>query len=168
MYTKPKKNKTYCRECTEQVSKFKAKYSKELLGTRVLHDGGVSFIWEGEFIFADGANRLLTLPSDQHGELSVLDCKFNAVAKILCRNNRTFEDFTHDALLLLQCIDVVDQESITTWLTNNFMLGKTDLSYAKVEAHLRKTQTFDFGREVKINGFLYTYHMWLGGQRVGH
>jgi len=47
----------------------------------MIHDGRNLFKIDGEFILADGADRLEILPSTMHGELSPLDNKINAIAK---------------------------------------------------------------------------------------
>jgi len=52
-----------------------------LRGAHVLVDDGGSWKMDREQILAGSAKRVEVMPSAQHGELSVLDNKVNAVAK---------------------------------------------------------------------------------------
>ena len=61
----------------------------------------------GESVFEEDAHKLYVFPLEQHGALSVLDNKLNAVAKTRWRQNRGNEDFSKDALLLLKYINDV-------------------------------------------------------------
>jgi hypothetical protein len=54
--------KKYNYESSAMIAHFKNVYRKELTGTRVIHDGGNSFKIDGEFILANGADRLEILP----------------------------------------------------------------------------------------------------------
>ena len=58
--------KKYNYESSAMIAHFKNVYRKELAGTRVIHDGGNSFKIDGEFILADGADRLEILLSATH------------------------------------------------------------------------------------------------------
>jgi hypothetical protein len=135
-------------------------YRDELLGTRVLHDAGVSFKFDGEYILEDGADMLQTFPPDQHGELSVLDNKLNAVAKKRWRETRRNKDMSYDALLLLHCIDNVDQESVTTWWNQNFMLKKSKLTLEAVKAHLATGKRNHGLRQSRKERYLASYEQW--------
>ena len=116
--------KKYCKEAQWQVGHFKSVYRSELAGTRVLADQGGSFKIGGEFILADGANMYYSMPSAQHGQMSVLDNKLNAVAKALWRAERTSSDFIYDDILLLRCLQRVGQDSISSWWESNFLIKK--------------------------------------------
>ena len=94
----------------------------------------------GDYLLEEYADMLCIFPPEQHGELSVLDNKLNAVAKKLWREKREDKDFSYDALLLLKCIGDVKQSSITEWWEENFMLKTKNLTLEAVEAHLSKVE----------------------------
>jgi hypothetical protein len=101
--------KKYNYESSAMIAHFKNVYHKELARTRVIHDGGNSFKIDGEFILADGADRLEVLPSVTHGELSPLDNKINAIAKNQWRTECSGDDFSKQDLYLLWCFDWANQ-----------------------------------------------------------
>ena len=80
--------KKYCKESKDQVIEFARRNRAALNGARVIHDQGGAFKLEGNFILAERADRVVALPAEQHGELSVLDNKLNAVAKQKWRSHR--------------------------------------------------------------------------------
>jgi hypothetical protein len=97
--------KKYNYESSAMIAHFKNINRKELAGTRVIHNSGNSFKINGEFILADGADRLEILPSATHGELSPLDNKINAIAKNQWQTERSGDDFSKQDLYLLWCFD---------------------------------------------------------------
>ena len=80
--------KKYCKESKDQVIEFARRNRAALNGARVIHDQGGTFKLEGNFILAERADRIVALPAEQHGKLSVLDNKLNAVAKQKWRSHR--------------------------------------------------------------------------------
>ena len=94
----------------------------------MIHDGGNSFKIDGEFILADGADRLEILPSATHGELSPLDNKINAIAK----NQWCRDEFSKQDLYLLWCFDWSEPAAIKSCWTQNFMLDVKKLSLAAI------------------------------------
>ena len=59
---------------------FERRNRAALTGARILHDHGGAFKKDGQFILAERADRVVALPSEQHGELSVLDNLLFAIA----------------------------------------------------------------------------------------
>ena len=140
-----KSDQVYCKEERSQVQHYLEEYREELQGTRVIVDAGNSWKFakikgenEAEQVLAEVAERVLVLPSIQHGKLSVCDNKLNAVAKARWRSERTNTDIVYDTLYLIKCLDEVEQSSITSWWKENFMMEEEDLTLAKVSEHLRK------------------------------
>ena len=148
----------YCAESQSMVSHFQGVYRKKLKGIRVMHDKGGSFIFEKEYILADGADRVKTMPADQHGEFSVLDNKVNAVVKALWRKERTNENFAYDSVLLLNCIDRAPQADTTKYWRKNYMMGKGAPSKVAVEKMLREGTRNNILREVRREQYLEAYH----------
>jgi len=128
-----KSSKKYCKEDNSQVAHFKNIYRHELRGTRVLADAGNSFKLHRQFILEDGADRYVTFPPAQHGQLSVLDNKLNAVAKALWKAERTNTNFQHDSILLLYCLQRVGRDAISSWWESNFLLKKNQPTVQDVE-----------------------------------
>ena len=131
-----KSDRKYCGESKDHIATFKARYRKQLLGCRVMHDGGPAYKLNGEYILEDGADRHEVLPAAQHGQLSPLDNRLNAVAKALWRIDRKNKDFSYDALLLLAKLEAVGQDDITKWWTSNFMIDVAELTLTAVEARI--------------------------------
>lgn len=152
--------KKYCKESQAQVNHFQAVNRGTLAGTRIIHDQGGAFKMDGEFIFEEDADCVRTMPPDQHGELSVLDNKLNAVAKNRWRAMRKGEDFAYDALILLKCLGEVSQQSITKWWRSNFMLDFPELTLEKVKAHLRTGKGNHELRDAKREVYLESYAQW--------
>jgi hypothetical protein len=108
-----KSTRKYCKESQAQVVEFLRRNRAAITGARILHDHGGSFKKDGEFILlVDGADLVVPLPSEQHGELSVLDNKLNAVAKQMWRQHRHNGDFSWDAFLLFVELHQIGQDSI--------------------------------------------------------
>jgi hypothetical protein len=78
-----------------------------------------AFKLDGDQIIAGSARRVEVMPAAQHGELSVLDNKVNAVAKAHWRQLRYNIDH---AFLLLVCLERVGQDSITSFWKHNLLL----------------------------------------------
>ena len=103
---------------------------------------------------------LFALPSEQHGQLSVLNNKLNAVAKNLWRAIRQNVDYAYDAVLLLRCLDEVKQTSITKWLEENFLLKEKELTIERGRSHLSKNKKHQILRESKKDHYVETYNEW--------
>jgi hypothetical protein len=71
------------------VVEFEKRNRDVLARARVLHDHGGAFKKDREFILAERSDRVVALPPEQHGELSGLDNKLNAVAKHMWRKTVT-------------------------------------------------------------------------------
>jgi hypothetical protein len=156
-------DKHYCKESQDQVAHWQAVNRKKLTGTRILHDEGGAFKFEGHYMLeedTEGGEMLFVFPSDQHGELSVLDNKVNAVAKNKWRNTRKGEDFAYDSLLLLHFLQNVDQKSQTSMWKENFLLRKKSLTLEKVKAHLGKGKGKHVLRETKRERYLEAFAQW--------
>ena len=156
--------KQYCAEAQWQVAHFKSVYRRELANTRVLHDAGNSFKIDGEYILADGADRLEVFPSAPHGELSVLDNKLFAIAKIYWRAEREKfcgEDFSKQALHLLWCIDWLSAEQIKSCWVHNFMLDLPHPSLAVCDERLAQTNRLTFRNQTRQWDYMEAYANWL-------
>ena len=131
-------DRKYCKESQDQVVEFSRVNRHALVGARILHDGGGAFKKNGEYLFElDGADRVVVFPAEQHGELSVLDNKLNAVAKHKWRQHRHNGDFSWDAFVLLAELSRVQQSSISKWWRHNFLLDVPTLTVAAVEERLQ-------------------------------
>ena len=131
-----KSTKKYCKEQAAHITAFKQVNKDALMGARILHDDGGAYKLDGFLILQEFANKIIVLPPNQHGELSVLDNKLNAVAKAMWKAERTNVDFAYDSLLLLHCIDRMSDESISLWWDQNFMLKQAEVILKAVEAQL--------------------------------
>jgi transposase len=149
--------KKYSFETCDMIAHFKNVYRKELSGTRVMHDGGGSFKFNGEYILADGADRHFVLPAATHGELSPLDNKVNAIAKNQWRTERKGDDFSYDDLYLLWCFDWVKPASIKSFWVQNFMLNEKKLSLVTTADRLRGK---DFSRREILEKYIADYESW--------
>ncbi|MES2626687.1 MAG: hypothetical protein V4628_15480 [Pseudomonadota bacterium] len=127
----------YCKESRDQVVEFERRNRKVLTGARVLHDLGGAFKKDPKFILDERSEKVIPFPTEQHGELSVLDNKLNAVAKTKWRQERHNADFSWDAFLLFVELHRVDQESISSWWTFNYLLNVPHLTLAAVEKRLK-------------------------------
>lgn len=156
-----KHKKKYCAEQAWQIAQFKNRYRRQLAGTRVLHDGGPAYKLNGSYILEDGADRLEVLPSEQHGRLSPLDNKLNAVAKALWRADRTMKDFSYDALLLLSKLEQVGQDDITTWWHQNFVLDVPELTLKAVDERLKEVKKKPPVRQHLADMYEEAYDSWL-------
>lgn len=152
--------KKYCQEQQAHITAFHQVNRDQLLGARILHDGGGAYKIDGEYILDDGANLVLVLPSAQHGELSPLDNKLNAVAKLLWKQRRTGKDHAYDAFLLLVCIMQTSAESIRSWWTQNFLLDAKSLTLGAVEEALAKKGGKTPIRQALADEYLHAYGMW--------
>jgi hypothetical protein len=146
------------------VAHFKNVYREELAGTRMIHDGGNSFKIDGEFILADGADRLEILPSATHGELSPLDNKINAIAKNQWRTERSGDDFSKQDLYLLWCFDWAEPAAIKSCWTQNFMLDMKKLSLAATADRLQGKK---FSRGKIMEKYIAAYESWREEQGRG-
>jgi hypothetical protein len=128
-----KSTRKYCKESQAQVVEFSRRNRAAITGARILHDHGGSFKKDSEFILlVDGADLVVPLPSEQHGELSVLDNKLNAVAKQMWRQHRHNGDFSWDAFLLFVELHQVGQDSIESWWKHNFLLDAAEVTLGAV------------------------------------
>ncbi len=116
---------------------FEKRNRAALTGSRILHDHGGAFKKDREFILAERADRVVPFPPEQHGELSVLDNKLNAVAKQMWRQERHNADFAWDAFLLFVELHRVGQASITSWWTHNFLLDVPEVTLSVVDDRLK-------------------------------
>lgn len=131
-----KSTKKYCKEDSGQVVAFEQRFRDKLRGARILHDAGGSFKINKQLILGERADEVIVLPPDQHGELSVLDNKLNAVAKKLWRQDRCDHDFSWDAFLLLRKLQDVGEDSIISWWRTNFMLDLPEITRSLVDERL--------------------------------
>jgi len=156
-----KSTRKYCAEDKSHISTFKARYRKELRGCRVMHDGGPAYKHDGQYILEDGADALSILPSDQHGQLSPLDNKLNAVAKALWRIDRRNKDFSYDALLLLNKLEAVGSDDISKWWISNFLLDVPKLSVQAVQDRIGEIRNKPPIRQGLSDKYIAAYEEWL-------
>ena len=135
-----KSARKYCKESRAQVIEFERRNRVALTGARVIHDQGGAFKLDREYILGEQADRVAPLPAEQHGELSVLDNKLNAVAKQKWRSYRHNGDHAWDGFLLLVELEQVGQDSITSWWTYNFLLGVPEITLTAVRDCLREVK----------------------------
>ena len=155
-----KSSKKYCAEQAAHISTFKSIYRQELADCRILHDGGSAYKLEGEYILEDGASELEILPSIQHGRLSPLDNKLNAVAKNLWKADRSNKDFVYDSLLLMKKLESVGQDDISKWWVENFMLDAPELTLNFVAKRLESIRGKEPIRQILADKYLAQYDKW--------
>ena len=150
----------YCKESQAQVVEFEKRNRAVLARARVLHDHGGAFKKDREFILAERSDRVVALPPEQHGELSVLDNKLNAVAKHMWRKDRHNADFAWDAFLLFVELHRVGQDSITSWWTHNFLLDVRELTLSAVEGRLNEVNGHRPIRQDLADQYDEQYLLW--------
>ena len=156
-----KSDRKYCKESQAQVVEFSRVNGHVLRAARILHDQGGAFKKDGEFVFEiDGADRVVAFPAEQHGELSVLDNKLNAVAKHKWRQHRHNGDFSWDAFVLLVELSRVKQSSISKWWRHNFLLDVPTLTVAAVEERLRAVKNREPLRQRLSDYYEDCYTTW--------
>jgi hypothetical protein len=151
----------YCKESRDQVVEFEKRNRAVLTGARVLHDQGGSFKLDGEFILAERSEAVIVFPAEQHGELSVLDNKLNAVAKHKWHQERHNADFAWDAFLLFVELHRVGQDSISSWWTFNFLLDVPVLTLTAVENRLKESNGRRPIRQDLADQYDQQYSIWL-------
>lgn len=157
-----KSTRKYCKESQAQVVEFSRRNRAAITGARILHDHGGAFKKDGEFIMlADGADRVVPLPPEQHGELSVLDNKLNAVAKQMWRQHRHNGDFSWDAFLLLVELHRVGQDSIESWWKHNFLLDVREVTLGAVQERLNAVNGRRPIRQDRADYYDQCYSCWL-------
>ena len=127
MYKKSKDK--YCKESIDQVVHFKQVFRKQLEGCVIFLDLGNAWKFEGELVLEELAEKIIQFPSEQHGELSTLDNKVNAIAKNIWIARRENVDYSKDALLLLQCFDLVEQAAVTQLLGIQLHVAHEELDF---------------------------------------
>ena len=151
----------YCKESTAQVVHFKQVYSKELEGCVIFLDLGNAWKLEGELVLEELAEKIIQFPGEQHGELSTLDNKVNAIAKNMWIARRENVDVSKDALLLLQCFDSVKQADVTSFWESNFMWNTKNLTLNKVKEHLQEVKGRTILRDEKKKEYIDSFNNFL-------
>ena len=157
-----KSTRKYCKKSQAQVVEFSRRNRAAITVARILHDHGGAFKKDGEFILLqDGADRVVPLPAEQHGELSVLDNKLNAVAKHLWRQHRHNGDFSWDAFLLFVELHRVGQDSIESWWKHNFLLDTAEVTLGTVQERLDAVNGKRPIRQDRADYYDQCYSSWL-------
>jgi hypothetical protein len=155
-----KSSTKYCKECSEQVIAFQQRFRDKLRGARILHDDGGAFKNRKQLIVEEYAERVEVLPPDQHGELSVLDNKLNAVAKKLWRQERHHEDHAWNSFLLLVKLQSVGEDPIKSWWRQNYMLDMLELKLDLVEERLKSRGGDVVARQDLADKYEASYANW--------
>lgn len=142
------------------VHQFVDIYHDELVGTRVIHDGGNSFKDEGELILEEVADIVHVQPSLSHGVVSVCDNNRNAVIKNQWRAERAGECEWVDALYLLWCCDWLEPEQTKANWVQNFHLGNEGLSLTAVADRLTKVKSDHAGKKAREEQYVSAYLAW--------
>jgi hypothetical protein len=166
-----KSSKSYCKEDASQVSHLARLYKDDFTGARVIHDAGNAFKKDGEFILGDGADKVSIMPTEPHGEISVLDNNGFGTAKNWWRAERKKwcgDDFSKQGLYLLWCIDYVKQDVIERMWTRNFLLDVPKLSLAALDERLSGKDNLTFANQVRMWQYVEAYKEFLAekGQEV--
>ena len=144
--------KTYCATTNDHISHFKNVYRDRLHGTRVMHDDGNEFKIKGESILGDGADREFVFTPATHGEESVLDNNWFAVAKNWWRAEREKycgKDIDKQSVYLLYCIDYYKSGQISRLYDRNFLLDQEKLTLARVDDFLKQTTRMTFENQIR-------------------
>ena len=88
------------------------------------------------YIFAEDGIRLETLPTETHGELSILDNCVFAIAKTWWTNSKWYEDPVLGALYLIHCIDSVNFDEVEQMWRSNFFMDYRNLTPTFLQDHL--------------------------------
>ena len=155
-----KSSKKYCKEKQSQVVEFERRNRDALRGAHVLVDAGGAFKLDGDQIVAGSARRVEVMPAAQHGELSVLDNKVNAVAKAQWRQLRHNIDHSWDAFLLLVCLERVGQDSITSFWKHNLLLDAPAVTVSAVEDRLAEVNGAPPIRQHLADKYTEAYASW--------
>lgn len=164
-------DKKYCAEAAWQVSHFLNIYRRKLKDSRVLHDAGNSFKFDGEYILADGAQMHFVFPPAPHGELSILDNNLFGIAKRWWRTEREKYcgvDFSKQALYLLYCIDCIKPEQVTAAWTKNYLLDLEKPSLKALDDRLRDSNRLTFPNQQRELEYLEAYNSWMVEQDEQH
>lgn len=153
--------KKYCKEQQAQVVEWERVNRAGLGGAHVLVDDGGAWKMDREQILAGSAKRVEVMPSAQHGELSVLDNKVNAVAKAQWRQQRHNVDHSWDAFLLLALLERVGQDSITSFWNHNFLLDAAEVTLRAVEERLVEANGRPPIRQHLADRYAEAYAAWM-------
>lgn len=158
-----KSDKTYFATTNAHISHFKALYRQRLRGTSVMHDAGNEFKIDGESILGDGATREFVFTPATHGEESVLDNNWFAIAKNWWRAEREKFcglDFDKQSVYLLYCIDYYKSEQITRLYRRNFLLDQKKPSLVQVDNLLKQTTRMTFENQDRMERYIAAYKKW--------
>lgn len=164
-----KSEKVYCATKSTHIAHFKRLYSRRLRGTHVMHDAGNEFKIDGEFILGDGAEREFVFTPATHGEASVLDNNWFAIAKNWWRTEREKfcgDDVDKQSVYLLYCIDYYKSKQIQDLYNRNFLLGGVQPTLVAVDKLLNKSTTLTFENQELMDKYLDTYGQWCRENNV--
>ena len=152
-----KSTKKYCATTQKHIGHFKALYCNRLAGTHVMHDDGNEFKIDGESILGDGASMEFVFTPATHGEESVLDNNWFAIAKNWWRAEREKfcgKDFDKQSVYLLYCIDFYKSDQISRLYMRNFLLDQKKLSLAHVDDLLKQTTRMTFQNQERMERYI--------------
>ena len=157
--------KTYCGESSDLYSQYLRVHRDEMRDSIIFHDGGPALKikrgGETSWVFEEGGNDVIVFPSTQHGRLSVLDNYLFGLAKTWWRKERTNENFSLDALKLLQCIEWVSKDAIDKMWTSNFLLADKKLTLTAVEELMERGPKKAFANHDRKARYERAYENWL-------
>jgi transposase len=158
-----KSDKQYCASSKDQVAHFKRVYRDRIYNTRVMHDAGNEFKFDGESILGDGADREFVFTPATHGEESVLDNHWFAIAKQWWRTERQKycgDDVDKQSVYLLYCIDYYKSDQIQNLYNRNFLLDGQGKSLRRVEDMLSKNTRLTFKNQNRVRTYVEAYQKW--------
>ena len=160
--------KTYNRESHDQISHWKVVYNDRIGECHILHDKGGAFKLPkigknpSVYIFAEDGIRLETLPTETHGELSILDNCVFAIAKTWWTNSKWYEDPVLGALYLIHCIDSVNFDEVEQMWRSNFFMDYRNLTPTFLQDHLgnrkRSAEKVQKIRQTYVDAFEHFEH----------
>ena len=134
-----------------------------------MHDAGNEFKIDGEFILGDGAEREFVFTPATHGEASVLDNNWFAIAKNWWRTEREKfcgDDVDKQSVYLLYCIDYYKSKQIQDLYNRNFLLGGVQPTLVAVDKLLNKSTRLTFENQELMDKYLDTYGQWCRENNV--
>lgn len=155
--------KKYCATTNEHVAHFKRIYSDRIKGTRVMYDAGNEFKFQRESILLDGADQEFVFTPATHGEESVLDNNWFAIAKKWWREEREKfcgDDVDKQSVYLVYCIDYYKSEQIQNLYTRNYLLGLRRPTLPAVEDFLGGRTRMTYENQELLKKYLAAYKAW--------
>lgn len=158
--------RTYVRESPKLVKLF-FEHNGLCADTWILHDQGSAFVEDGESIFpALGFAHHTAYPPIVHQYLSINDNQFHGVAKAKWRRSGVdYSDDVRASVMLLDCLDFVPGEQITSWWGRNLLAGSRRPTVEEVLPILHGNFKTHVERSSHYQACVDEYFLFTGDER---